>query len=125
MAIMGANMATHELVGGSQDGQKLDFESDEATGFRLRRSSLNGSQLTEIYELRSDSKFHFVGYSFPNPPVYDQQFQDSLNQELFAILARLGPPIQDLGKHFERRGGRLEIQIDQWLITPIDRPLPD
>jgi hypothetical protein len=125
MAIMGADMATHELVGGSQDGQKFDLESDEATGFRLRRSRLDGRQLTEIYELRSDSKFYFIGYSFPNPPVYDQQFQDSLNQELFGILARLGPPIQELGKHFERRGGRLEIQIDQWLITPIDRPLPD
>ena len=103
---MGTNMAMRQLVGGSQDGQKFELESDEATGFRIRRSSPDGRQLTEIYELRSDSKFHFVGYSFPNPPVYDQQFQDSLNQELFGILSRLGPAIQDLGKHFERRGGR-------------------
>jgi hypothetical protein len=118
-------MPTHEMVGGSQDGQQCEIENEEKTGFRIRRPSLNDGQLVEMYELRADTKVHFVGYSFPNPPAYQQQFQNSLDQELFGILVRLGPIIQDLGKHFERRGGRIEVQIDKWLISPTDRALPE
>lgn len=102
-----------EVVGGSQDGVRINIGDDPPKLLRLPDFSKRGQ--VEVYELGDDGRYHFIRYGLP--PFTQNPMQPANHAEILDIINELTGPVQKLEAFCQSRGGYFDLTVGKWHLS--------